>query len=251
MPQIREHLVRHVDLETSDVAGVVFNNRHVSIKYGPRAKPPSTVERRLSVSGRNRPRVQDRRIARTHRALREALIELALERSWDAVSVADVCARANVGRSTFYVHFADKEELLLTGFGDLRRTLEDRVAEAGGSSLAFARPMLEQARAHEPLFRTFVGKRTAHVIRRAFLDVVIHFLEVEVADVPPGPPRDAAVRYLAGAFWELYRWWCEDARRMTVQEVDEMFRRLTVPVLRALKSAATERALVGGGHPRA
>lgn len=54
----------------------------------------------------------DRRIARTKRALRSALIELMEERCLDGVSVNDLCARADLNRGTFYNHFHDKEDLL-------------------------------------------------------------------------------------------------------------------------------------------
>ena len=74
-------------------------------------------------SPRARDAAPDRRVLRTRRQLRTALINLILERGWDAVSVSDVCARADVGRSTFYAHFADKEELLFSGFEELHATL--------------------------------------------------------------------------------------------------------------------------------
>mgnify|MGYP002561309797 CR=1 FL=1 len=54
----------------------------------------------------------DRRIARSKRALRAALIELMEERGLDNVSVNDLCARADLNRGTFYNHFHDKDELL-------------------------------------------------------------------------------------------------------------------------------------------
>lgn len=56
----------------------------------------------------------DRRIARSKRALRTALIELIEERGLDAVSVGDLCARADLNRGTFYNHFHDKDDLLTT-----------------------------------------------------------------------------------------------------------------------------------------
>lgn len=64
------------------------------------------------------PRV-DRRITKSKRALRSALIDLMEERGFDAVSVNDLCARADLNRGTFYNHFRDKEDLL--------STLEDEV----------------------------------------------------------------------------------------------------------------------------
>jgi len=39
------------------------------------------------------------------------LIGLILDHRWERLSVQDICGRANLGRSTFYNHFADKEEL--------------------------------------------------------------------------------------------------------------------------------------------
>ena len=55
----------------------------------------------------------DRRLTKSKRALRAALIDLMEERGLDAVSVNDLCARADLNRGTFYNHFRDKEDLLV------------------------------------------------------------------------------------------------------------------------------------------
>ena len=57
---------------------------------------------------------QDRRIVRSKRALRDALIALMDECGYEAFTVNDLCARADLNRGTFYNHFRDKEDLLLT-----------------------------------------------------------------------------------------------------------------------------------------
>lgn len=62
-------------------------------------------------------RRRDRRVERTRRLLTEALMELIRERSYDDVTVQDVLDRADVGRSTFYAHFRNKDHLLLGDFG--------------------------------------------------------------------------------------------------------------------------------------
>ncbi len=67
------------------------------------------------------PCAEDRRITRSKRALRDALIELMEERGLDSVSVNDLCARADLNRGTFYNHFHDKDDLLAT--------LEDEVMD--------------------------------------------------------------------------------------------------------------------------
>ena len=54
----------------------------------------------------------DRRVARTKAALMSAFVGEILSRGYEAVSVEDITRRANVGRSTFYMHYAGKDALL-------------------------------------------------------------------------------------------------------------------------------------------
>src|SRR5258706_12188743 len=54
----------------------------------------------------------DRRIERTRVALMTAFIDLVLSEGYETVTVEGVAARANVGRSTFYLHYTGKEDIL-------------------------------------------------------------------------------------------------------------------------------------------
>lgn len=60
---------------------------------------------------------------RTRRALRDALMALLPEVGWDHIDVAKLCERADIGRSTFYLHYTDKTALLRGAFGDLQEHL--------------------------------------------------------------------------------------------------------------------------------
>ncbi len=57
---------------------------------------------------------RDRRIERTHQLLSKALMDLIIERGYDSITIQDITDRANVSRTTFYLHFKDKDELLFT-----------------------------------------------------------------------------------------------------------------------------------------
>ena len=70
-------------------------------------------------------KTEDRRIQRTRQSLQTALSELIVEKGYEKVTVQDVIDRANVGRSTFYVHFESLDQLLLSGFEPLRMQFED------------------------------------------------------------------------------------------------------------------------------
>ena len=56
---------------------------------------------------------QDRRVNRTRRLLRESLMKLVAEKGYDSVTIEDITETAELGRTTFYLHYRDKEELLL------------------------------------------------------------------------------------------------------------------------------------------
>lgn len=179
------------------------------------------------------PSAADRRVQRTRRLLREALVELILERGWDAISVQDVCDRADVGRSTFYTHFGDKEDLLVGGLEDLRAALRARTpAGSDATPLGFVRGLVDHAHEQRRLFRAVIGKRSGHAIqqrfRRFLLDLVRDDLE-RVAKL--GPQRDATVCYIAGALFELLIWSIDTRNSLGPAEIEQFFAELTAPAL--------------------
>ena len=56
----------------------------------------------------------DRKRRRAKEAIRQAALELFSERGFDAVSVTDIAGRAEVGRTTFFRYFGDKQEVLFS-----------------------------------------------------------------------------------------------------------------------------------------
>lgn len=56
--------------------------------------------------------MEDRRIRKTKKAIREALLTLMLEKGFDAITINDIAEEADINRGTFYLHYADKFELL-------------------------------------------------------------------------------------------------------------------------------------------
>ena len=68
----------------------------------------------------------DRRVRRTRHALENALISLILEKGYDAVTIEEITDRADLGRTTFYLHFRDKEELLMNAIDTM---IEDFLAQ--------------------------------------------------------------------------------------------------------------------------
>lgn len=66
----------------------------------------------------------DRRITRSKKALRDALIVLMEECGFDNITVNDLCARADLNRGTFYNHYQDKDDLLASFEAEVMADLE-------------------------------------------------------------------------------------------------------------------------------
>ena len=180
----------------------------------------------------------DRRVRKTRRQLRDSLVSLILARGWDEVSVLDVCAHADVGRSTFYLHFADKEDLLLSGFDELHEALHTAGAQAVGT-FAFVRPLFEHVKENGRLMRAVAGRKSGQVVQRRFRDVVKQLVDAELVTLGIGAEvRHHTARYLGGALVELMLGWLETPRGMDAESLSRLFMRLTEGVVSGARAVS-------------
>jgi AcrR family transcriptional regulator len=193
---------------------------------------------------------EDRRIQRTRRLLLQALFALLGEKGFDDVTVQDIIDRANVGRSTFYVHFVDKEDLLVQAMDPFSAGLKERQRQAlrqrGGSApraFAFSRELFAHAEGHRDVFRAVAGRQSAPILERHFRRMQVDLVREEVKAMAPVTAAGAAllepvVQSVAGALHGLVAWWIDGKRRMTVDEVSELFSATAIAAVRAAFGAA-------------
>ena len=180
----------------------------------------------------------DRRAARTRASLQQAHLRLILEKGYDAVTIKDICGRAHVGRSTFYSHYRNKDDLKRSGFERLRRQLVDWHARIGTSDdhdgnhagprfLRFSRPMFEHARDNIHLYRALAGNRGGAVALDAIRHMLSDLVRKDLAATDGGhASREATVQYVVGAYMALLTWWLDGGARISPRRMDEDFRRL-------------------------
>lgn len=179
--------------------------------------------------------VVDRRIQRTRDALREALMALMVEQGWDAIDVQTLCDHANIGRSTFYQHYSNKEELLKANFAGLRDALMAQavtLAPAPGP-LAFVPGLIAHVHEAQDVFRALLGRRSGHYVQDRFRELLVELVLAGAADGRPRHWQSAAqAHYLGGALFELLAWWLGSNRPQKPKDIEALFFHWSEPVLR-------------------
>jgi len=99
----------------------------------------------LSVMTSSRPLVE-RKQRQARLRIIEAARELFLERGFDAVSVGDIAERAEVGRTTFFRHFGDKQEVVFANEQELLETIAAAGQADGTAAPRNATEAVEQLR---------------------------------------------------------------------------------------------------------
>ena len=183
----------------------------------------------------------DRRIQRTRRLLQDALLALILEKGFDAVTVQDVIDRANVGRSTFYSHFSDKEDLLLSGFEHLRSEFEKYLlseSAAANGSWELCLSMFQHAQSQRPLYKALAGKQggnlaLAHI--QKYLSVFLYdHLKKQLEKQKKSPPPEIVAHYIASSFISLLTWWLDTDSNYSAEEMNGFYLQLVQPGIEAM-----------------
>lgn len=186
---------------------------------------------------------EDRRIQKTKKLLREALVSLILEKDYDSIIIQDILDRANVGRSTFYLHYEDKDQLLMAGFSDLRKNLSGALnvsppihGNPSENLLRFSLFMFEHAYAHIALYRALAPKRGT-LILQAMQETLASVIREQAKPLLKRTggviPFEVFVHFLASSFISVMSWWVEQKKPIPPKEINEIFRALVTPCVKS------------------
>jgi AcrR family transcriptional regulator len=180
----------------------------------------------------------DLRIRRTRERLGAALIALIEEKPIDNVTVREVLSRAKVGRSTFYLHYQDKNDLLVS---QMENGLEM------WSNILCTRQ--EKSRRLAPVAEFFAHVASAGKLYRSlvvsgriqiFFDLAQGYFARGFARRlrQIGPPisdqreLDASSHAFAGNLLSLLKWWLDRGAKEPAKDMDELFHRMVWKGLR-------------------
>jgi AcrR family transcriptional regulator len=159
----------------------------------------------------------DPRVRRTRQLLHEALLTLAVERGYDAITVQDILDRAEVARSTFYAHFSDKDDLLLGGFQEMSGSLPGNLfapQEADHAAYPdFGLALFRHLDEHRALAKVFIGSDAGRIVRDHLRNLMVvdtrEWLRTRTDATAATMPQELVVQYVVGALFGLLTWWVD------------------------------------------
>ena len=176
---------------------------------------------------------KDRRSQRTRHLLSKAMVELIREKDYNSITVSDIIDRANVGRSTFYAHYRDKEDLFV---GELDRVID-----------VLSKGILRESHDENSLFPSLGLFRHAgeeHELYKALawgpgIDLLFKHVQKSLSDKIEQSLKESGKKfnvpipilanYIVGSFLTLLKWWLDNKMVYSPEQMDEVFKKLTLP----------------------
>ena len=180
-----------------------------------------------------RTRIPDDRAQRTRDRLGNAFVELIHEKPIESVTVQNVLDRASVGRSTFYLHFRDKNDLLLSQLEKFLQMMSTTliVRKEASHRVAPVAEMFAHIDNQRDLYRILAGAGRLNDFFDLAQGCFARGIEQRLREskrAPKIPNRELAARAsaMAGSLLSLLRWWLDRGAKEPPAEMDELFHRM-------------------------
>ena len=193
-------------------------------------------------------RTPDRRVQRTRRLLHKALMSRVLEKKYESITVQEILDRADVGRSTFYTHFQDKDELLVSGFENVKNLLQSAQAAGSGSVaktyeriIGFSLAMFEHANEYRAVNRALLGSNAEAIVRRQIHAALAGVISQEVRrEMQEGKRANYPVsaelltHFLVSTYISVLTWWLKSRNPVPPEDINAAYRHLALPCLASI-----------------
>jgi len=168
----------------------------------------------------------DARAVRTRNAVANALYALMRECSYDMISVQDICERAGVGRSTFYAHFQDKDDIFIRHSVAAARAFGKQLKWHSTWGYQFpVRDFFEHVSEMRPVFdslakthmRASILKICQNNMAELFQACIVEARAGVTAPIPPA----ILAQQLAGTLMTLLTWWLDHHQPIDAGQMEQ------------------------------
>lgn len=172
----------------------------------------------------------DARAVRTREALANALISLMDGRDYDEISVQHICERAQIGRSTFYAHFQDKDEMYIRHVVVFARMMGEKLGFDRGAYRFPVASMFDHIRHMRPMFESLQKAHKADFVMKVWqnnlAEVFVQRITRTRNGSPAQVPAEILAQQLAGTFITLLTWWLDHHHPYSSTAMEEQWNQL-------------------------
>ncbi|MBU9711610.1 TetR/AcrR family transcriptional regulator [Evansella tamaricis] len=183
----------------------------------------------------------DRRVLKTRQAINEALFSLMEEKRYNKITIQDIIDRANVGRSTFYSHFATKDELLFSSVEDeleiLNQYIKSYIEYDGekprvNSVMELFEHIQEDSKIVKGLFKTESADFFFEKVEIYWNHRLEEYLQSKLPlGKNPKVPIKILTNHISSTLINLLKWWVNNNMSYTPSQMDQYFRDLINPCI--------------------
>ncbi len=172
-------------------------------------------------------------------------MSLMTEKSYDSITVQNILDRADVGRATFYSHYRDKEDLLISGMDDILHSLIltlEHPDQQDHKQLLSTEPLFQHAQDEFQLHKAIMGGQGINLMVRKIQKHLGRHVEDELKKWTHGAnapevPITLLGHHVASVLLNLLRWWFDNNKPYSPAQMDAMFQKLVMPgILEAMHS---------------
>jgi AcrR family transcriptional regulator len=178
----------------------------------------------------------DRRSQRTYSLVSSAFAELLVEKPYEEILVQDILDRAGIGRTTFYAHYFDKEDVLDSMTEQQMEMFTDQIAHSTARQRVVPSLELFEHIYHSPhqhlraLMRGRAGEPLWEALQTALCRAIEPALSTLCAERRSPPiPLPVVSQYLAGTFLTLLKWWVAADMPYPPEQMESIFQQLALP----------------------
>jgi AcrR family transcriptional regulator len=175
----------------------------------------------------------DQRVRRTRDRLGDALLKLLLEKPYETITVQDVLHRAKVSRSTFYVHYRNKEDLFLSDVDEFLEGMATMLLRRKESSdrIAPVRELFAHIADTRQFYAVMVASGRMHDVFELSEGHFGRAIDQRLAGLPraraiTSEHRAAVAHALAGSLLSLLSWWIHHGMRESPTRMDDLYHRM-------------------------
>ena len=185
----------------------------------------------LPLAGSNKK--TDARVRRTRDALGDALVALMQEKPFETITIQEVLDRAHVSRSTFYTHYSDKDDLLMSDSEEFFEALSMALSAHGDKSdrVFPVKEFFNHLANVQPFYKALVKSGKFQENMELARGHFARGIERRLSELPrgksiPANERSAIAFTHAGALLSLLAWWLDRGMREPPEQMDELFHRM-------------------------